>query len=120
MKIKRTVISESGRDQLSRPALTPQDRENQMISLAMDLVEKRLREGTASSQETTHFLKLATVREQLEREKLVEEKKLLEAKIANLESTQHTEEIYEEALKAMRSYSGQENLPIDEDEHNEY
>ena len=56
-----------------RPALTPEARENQMISLAMDLVEKRIREGTASSAETTHFLKLATSKTMLEKQKLEEE-----------------------------------------------
>ena len=55
-----------------RPTLSPEVRENQMISLAMDLVEKRLREGTASSAETTHFLKLATVKSELEKKKLEE------------------------------------------------
>lgn len=103
---KRTVISGSEVTQPTRPALTPEARENQMISLAMDLVEQRLKNGTASSQETTHFLKLATVKEQLEREQLAKENELVQAKIDAIKSSKHTEELYEDALRAMRSYSG--------------
>lgn len=90
-----------------RPALTPDARENQMASLAMDLVEQRLRDGTASSQETTHFLKLVSSKAVLERERLLEENKLLRAKTEALESTKEIKVLYEEAFKAMRNYSGQ-------------
>ena len=63
-----------------RPALTPESRENQLISLAVDLVEQRLREGTASSQETTHFLKLGSTKSKLELEKLKGESELINRK----------------------------------------
>lgn len=89
-----------------RPALTPEARENQLIALAVDLVEKRLLEGTASSQETTHFLKLGSMKNQLEMEKLKEENKLLQAKTEALQSAKKSEELFEEAIKAMRTYSG--------------
>ena len=89
-----------------RPALTPEAREQQLISLAVDLVEKRLLEGTASSQETTHFLKLASSKTRLENQKLEEENKLLRAKTENLQSQKKVEELYTQALDAMRSYSG--------------
>lgn len=91
---------------LSRPAVTPEGREDQMIGLAVDLAEKQLREGTASSQVITHFLKLATTRESLEREKLRHENELLKAKTEVLQSAKHVEELYEKAIAAMRSYSG--------------
>ena len=89
-----------------RPALSPEARENQMISLAVDLAEKQLLEGTASAQVITHYLKLGTLKEQLEREKLEKENELLRAKTEALQSAQHIEELYAEAIKAMRSYSG--------------
>lgn len=92
---------------LMRPALTPEARENQLISLAVDLVEKRLREGTASSQETTHFLKLATTKARLEKEILERQKDLITAKTENLKSQKRSEELMQEALKAFRSYNGQ-------------
>lgn len=92
-----------------RPATTPEGREDQMISLAVDLAEEQLREGTASSQVITHFLKLATTRERLEKEKLERENQLLKAKTEALESQKHIEELYAEAIKAMRSYSGDGN-----------
>ena len=90
-----------------RPALTPEARENQLISLAVDLVEQRLLDGTASSQEVTHFLKLGSMKERLEREKLEEENKLLRARTENLQSQKRVEELYTKALNAMRNYAGQ-------------
>lgn len=90
-----------------RPALTPEARENQMISLAVDLAEKQLQEGTASSQVITHFLKLGSTKQQLEKQKLEEENKLLRAKTENIQSMGRIEELYEEAINAMRNYSGQ-------------
>ncbi len=90
-----------------RPALTPEARENQMISLAVDLAERQLQEGTASSQVITHYLKLGSTRERLERERLEEENKLLKARTEQLQSMKRVEELYEEAIKAMRNYGGQ-------------
>lgn len=90
-----------------RPALTPEARENQMISLAVDLAAKQLQDGTASSQVITHFLKLGTVKEKLERERLEEENRLLKAKTKALESAEEVKVLYEDALKAMRNYAGQ-------------
>ena len=90
-----------------RPALTPEARENQMIALAVDLVEQRLLDGTASTQETTHFLKLGSMKNRLEMEKLQEENRLLKARTEALQSAKRVEELYSEAIKAMRRYSGQ-------------
>ena len=97
-----------------RPALTPEARENQLINLAVDRAEQMLRDGTASSQVITHFLKLATVREKLEREKLEEENKLLKAKTKAYESAEEIKTLYSEALKAMRNYSGQGDMDDDD------
>lgn len=97
-----------------RPALSPEARENQMIALAVDLVEQRLLDGTASSQETTHFLKLGSMKNRLEMEKLQEENRLLKAKTEALQSAKRVEELYSEAIKAMRRYSGQGS---DDDEY---
>ena len=90
-----------------RPAITPDSRENQLINMAVDLAERQLEEGTASSQVITHFLKLGSSKERLEREKLEEENKLLRAKTENLQSQKRVEELYAEALAAMRRYNGQ-------------
>jgi hypothetical protein len=90
----------------SRPARTPEAQENYMINLAMKLVEKRLLEGTASSAETTHFLKLATSKNELEKTKLEEENKLLRAKTETLQNAQHSEELYEKVIAAMKKYNG--------------
>ena len=106
---KRRVISSTSLEDRPplRPAITPEGREQQMISLAMDLVEQRLRDGTASSQETTHFLKLGSTKNQLEVEKLKQETELLKAKQANLESSARMEKLYSDAMEAMKTYSGQ-------------
>lgn len=89
-----------------RPATTPEGRENQLISLAADLAEKQLREGSASSQVITHFLKLASTREALEQERLQRENLLLSAKVDQIASAKRIEELYETALNAMRQYAG--------------
>lgn len=105
--MKRSTDSDfSNKLKKKKPALTPEARENQMISYAVDLAEKQLIEGTASSQVITHYLKLGSLREKLEREKLEEENKLLRAKTEALQSAQHIEELYADAIKAMKSYSG--------------
>lgn len=93
--------------QMMRPGLTPESRENQLIALAVDLAERQMREGTASSQVITHYLKLGSTRERLERERLEEENKLLRAKTKALEDQKEIKELYADALKAMRRYSGQ-------------
>ena len=89
-----------------RPALSPDARERQLTAMAYDLVEQRLRDGTASSQETTHFLKMGSPKQQLELERLREENKLLRAKTEALESAKNVEELYKEAIIAMRRYGG--------------
>ena len=93
--------------QKMRPALTPEARENQLISLAVDLAEQQLRDGTASSQVITHYLKLGSTRERLEKERLEEENKLLKAKTKAYANAEEFKVLYEQALKAMRNYGGQ-------------
>lgn len=97
-----------------RPADTPEARENQLIALANNLAEEQLRNGTASSQVITHFLKLGSTKEQLELEKLKRENHLLEAKSNALESAARVEELYTNAIRAFGIYSGEVPIP-DED-----
>lgn len=97
-----------------RPALSPEARENQLVSLATDLAEKQLREGTASSQVITHYLKMGSTKERLERQILEKQKDLIEAKTEMTKSAKRLEEVYDKALKAMREYSG--NGGDDDDE----
>ena len=88
------------------PATSPEARENQLINMAVDLAEQQLRDGTASSQVITHFLKLGTMKEQLEREKLMKENELLRARTESLTAAKNQEELYQKAIKAMQHYSG--------------
>ena len=90
----------------TRPATTPEARENQLISLAIDLVEQRLIDGTASSQETTHFLKLASSKARIEKERLELENELIKAKTESIQSSKRIEELYIDAINAMKGYSG--------------
>jgi len=85
---------------------TPEARENQMIALAINLAEKQLAKGTASSQVITHFLKLATAKEKIEKEILESKKELIIAKTDSIKSGKRIEELYLNALNAMRSYTG--------------
>ena len=89
------------------PATTPEARENQLIALAVDLAEQQLSEGTASSQVISHYLKLASSKERLEKERLTHEVELLKAKTEAIHSAKRVEELYKEALNAMKAYSGQ-------------
>lgn len=90
------------------PAMTPEARENQLIALAVELAEKQLAAGTASSQVITHYLKLGSTKETLEKDKLKTENELLQAKIEAIKSAKSVEELYGQALDAMRKYSGQD------------
>ena len=103
-KVKAASSSSSTRKR--RPALTPEARENQMIALAVDLAEKQLMEGTASSQVITHFLKLGSSKAELEREKRAMENELIRAKTESIQSQKKMEEVYLNALNAMKRYSG--------------
>lgn len=98
-----------------KPATTPEARENQMVSLAVDLAEEQIRNGTASSQVVTHFLKLGSTRERLEQERLEHENQLTQVKIEALESQTRIEELYKDAIGAMRSYTG-ETPAVDNDD----
>lgn len=99
------------------PARTPEAREKQMIALATDLAEKQLLKGVASSQVITHYLKLGTTKERIEKEILEKQKDLITAKTEAIKSAKKVEELYANALNAMRSYSGQ--APIEEDDYDE-
>lgn len=91
-----------------RSAISPEARENQLIALAVDEAERQLREGTASSQVITHYLKLGTMKAKLELEILEEQKKLIQAKTESLESAKRIEELYANAMAAFKEYSGSE------------
>ena len=114
-KVKITTNSEKTKK--IRPALTPEARENQLIYLATDLAEQQLRDGTASSQVITHYLKLGSTKERIEREILEKQKELITAKTEVLQSTKRIEELYANAIAAMRQYSGN---GVADDEQEEY
>lgn len=103
---RRRVESPAPPLKRGRPALTPDARENQLISLAVDLAEQQLRDGTASSQVITHYLKLGSSKERIEKEILLEQRELVRAKTEQLHSQKRSEELFTEALKAMREYRG--------------
>lgn len=103
-----------------RPALNPEMREQQLISLAVDLVEQRLRDGTASAQETTHFLKLASQKSKVELERAKLENKLIEAKTQAIHDQADMKTLYKDAIAAMRRYSGHTSTIDDEDDYDEY
>ena len=97
------------------PGTTPKARENQLIALAVDLAEKQLADGTASSQVISHYLKLGSTKEKIEKDILMEQKKLITAKTEAIKSGKKVEELYSKALDAMRSYGGQRSDTRDED-----
>lgn len=98
-----------------RPALTPEARENQLISLAIDLAEQQLLDGTASSQVITHYLKLGSSKDRLERQILKEQKELISAKTKAYKSSENIERLYAKAIDALRSYAGEKTDESDKD-----
>lgn len=100
------AVRSSSAPRKTRAATTPEAREDQLVSLAVDLIEQRLRDGTASSQETTTLLKLASRKSRLELEMLEQQVELTKAKTENLKAQQHMDEMYIRAVNAMKSYSG--------------
>ena len=101
---KKVIIDDSPPIERPYPAMSPDARENQMIALATALAEKQLIEGTASSQVITHFLKLGTSLALLEKAKLKKENELLTARTEAIQSAKISEELYQEAITAMKSY----------------
>lgn len=112
----RRGSSDSSRTPRARrpPARTPEERENRLVGLAVDLAERQLEEGTAAAQVITHYLKLGSSREKLEQEKLQQENELLKAKRENLASAARVEELYAVAIDAMRAYAGGGSLEDDD------
>lgn len=92
---------------ISKPAMTPEQDENECISLAFALAKEKLRDGTASSQLITEFIKAGSYKRELEIEELRSKVKLLETKCISLESQRRSEDIAEKALQAFRTYAGQ-------------
>ena len=107
----------SGGSERIRKALTPEAREMQLTSLAVDLAEKQLLEGTASSQIITHYLKAGSTREQLELERLRSENEMLRAKTKALASAEDQKVLLEKALKAFTEYSGEAS---DDEDYDDY
>lgn len=106
MPRRKKVVDISTEASQKPPVTTIEDREDEMVALAVQLAERRLREGTATSQEIVHFLKLGSTKAKLEREKLIQENKLLEAKTDSIRQSREMMELYERAMEAMKSYSG--------------
>lgn len=106
--------------QESIPVDSPEARENELIAAAVNLAEKQLLDGTASPSVITHYLKLASSRERLQKEKLERENAVLKAKAEAYESNRRTEELYSKAIEAMRSYSGMVTSSMDTDEEDIY
>ena len=91
-----------------RPSITDEGRENQLIALAIDAAEKQLREGTASAQVITHFLKLGSTKERIEKEILEKQRDLIAAKTKSIESNTQYGELELQAINAMREYTGKD------------
>lgn len=103
MRTKQKVVEGSLKRQT--PAMTPEGREDQMIAYAVNLAEEQLRNGTASSQVIVHYLKLGSMKEKQERQKLSEEIKLLQAKTESIKSEQERNELYSKVIDAIRDYT---------------
>lgn len=106
---KIAIKSQADEEQRRRVAITPEARENQLVSIAYDLVEQRLLNGTATSQETTYFLKIGSSNAKYERDLLKMQKELAAAKVESIKSAKRVEEYYQKALDAIRRYNGMDD-----------
>ena len=100
------------------PAMSPEDQEDQLVTLAVDLAMRRLKEGTASNQLVAEIIKMGTQKERLAREKLQRENDMLKVKTEAIEASKRNSELYADAIKAFRQYSGHVSFD-DEDEYEE-
>lgn len=91
------------------PAKTPEERETSLISMAMDLAEQRIADGTASSPLLLHFAKLGSSREELEQQRLVNENAVLRKKLETMEAAIDVKNLMEDALSAFKGYSGEDD-----------
>lgn len=112
---KRIILEQKEELKPMRPALNPDDREQQLINLAVNLAEQQLRDGTASSQVITHYLKAGSLKAKYENERLIEENKLLRARTEALQSAKHLEELYREAMDAFKGYLPNGGQPEEEE-----
>lgn len=114
---RRKILKEEPKRQRFRPASDPDNREKQLVSLAYDLAEERLRNGSATSQEIVHFLRLGSIRERKELEMIEKKNELMSAKTDALQSAKRIEELYSNAIQAFGMYRGNQS---DEDEEELY
>ena len=112
--VKKYADSAQESSRKQRPATTPEGREQQLVALAMDASERRIRNGTASAQELVYLMKVGSPTAKLEKQILEKQKELLAAKTEAIQSQKRVEELYADALKAMRSYSGSPDNPGDD------
>jgi len=88
-----------------RPKFKNQEaREKYLIGLAYDLVEERLLNGTATSQETVHFLRMGSAKEQRDAKLEEMQIELMKAKKEALDSQKNIERMLEEGFAAYTSY----------------
>lgn len=116
MVARKVRKDEDGENKPRRPPVrTPEARERMMVALAYDEAEKRIREGSATSQELTFFLKLGTQREKAEMKRLAVQTELEEAKKEQIARASDLDQIVADALEAMRSYTGSDIKDFDPD-----
>lgn len=108
---RKVTASDGDSVPLPPPATTIEGRNEQLIAAAYDLVERRIHEGTASAQETVHFLRMGSPRDRLEQEKLRRENLVLQTRVKEMEARTSGDELLSRALAAFRGYSGQD--PVD-------
>ena len=111
----RAKVSQDGTHRRRPPARTLEEREEQLMAAAVNLAEEQILNKTASAQVLVHFLKLATTRERLEKEKLIKENELLKAKTNAIESAEDIKELYSNAINAMRRYNGNGEIEEEDD-----
>lgn len=103
---RRTVHEEHAAPRRRSPAKTPEERESVLISKSLNLIERQIDDGSASSQVLSLYAKLGSSRERLEQERLANENQVLRKKVESMEAAIDVKNLMEEALGAFKGYSG--------------
>lgn len=103
------MVKKKVEDKASKPSMTVDGREQQLISLAVNLAEQQLRDGTASPSIINHYLKMASTRESIEREMLKKQSKLIDAKVQSIVEGKEQEQLAKAAIEAMKNYNSSSN-----------
>lgn len=114
---RRSVHDEQLPSRRRSPAKTPEERESQLISKSLNLIEKQIEDGSISSTVLAIYAKASTERDRLEKDRLRNENEVLKKKVESMEAAIDVKNLLEDALGVFRGYSGRSTVENDEEDY---